>query len=213
MKTLALSLACVMLWLCGCERPHSDMGQQDKYRTYEPSAFFADGASARPLPAGVVARDDANVPGIPYAQHQGASGEAGISQVVPLDTPSPIHVTAQVLREGGEQFDIYCAVCHGRLGNGEGMIVQRGFTRPPSFHIQRLKDAPDAHIYNVITQGYGAMFSYSERVLPHKRWEIVAYIRALQAAPDVAGGAVSQRDLAALIAGGDRKTPQAGGGG
>jgi hypothetical protein len=92
------------------------------------------------------------------------------------------------------------------------MIVQRGMVRPPSFHIQRLKDAPDAHFYNVMTQGYGAMFSYNDRVAPYKRWEIVAYIRALQAAPETALGA-SDQDRAALIAGGDRKTPVIGGDG
>src|SRR5438445_306989 len=82
------------------------------------------------------------------------------------------------------------AVCHGRLGNGKGMIVQRGFLQPPSFHIERLKDpkrTPDAHFYNVITYGYGAMFSYNDRVSPRDRWCITAYIRALQAAGDAPG--------------------------
>jgi mono/diheme cytochrome c family protein len=199
----------MLMLLAGCERPHSDMGQQDKYRTYEPSGFFADGASARPLPVGIVIRDDAAVPGIPYAQHQRATEAAG--GVVPLDARIPFPITEQILRSGGEQFDIFCSACHGRLGNGEGMIVQRGMVRPPSFHVQRLIDAPDAHFFNVITQGYGAMFSYSERVPPERRWEIVAYIRALQAAPDVAPS-LSEQDRAALIAGGDRKTPALGGG-
>jgi hypothetical protein len=93
------------------------------------------------------------------------------------------------------------------------MIVQRGMTRPPSFHVQRLKDAGDAHFYNVISQGYGAMFSYNDRISPETRWEIVAYIRALQLAPDLAGAQVSDDDRRALIAGGDRKTPAVGGGG
>jgi mono/diheme cytochrome c family protein len=184
----------------GCEDPHNDMGDQPKYRTYEPSAFFPDGASARPLAPGVVPREDDH-------------GEAGLADLSPANASIPFPITADVMRAGGEAFNIYCAVCHGRLGNGDGMIVQRGFTRPPSFHVPRLRSAADAHFYNVITQGYGAMFSYNDRVPPRQRWEIVAYIRALQAAPDAPGATLTAPDRAALIAGGDRKTPTTGGGG
>ena len=87
----------------------------------------------------------------------------------------------------------------GRLGNGDGMIVRRGFTRPPSFYAQRLIDAPDAHFYNVITNGYGAMYGYADRVPPENRWAIVAYIRALQAAPQAHEAKLSANDRAALM--------------
>ena len=186
------------------------MGAQYKYLPEEQTTFFADGTSARLLPPGVVARDDNDVPGIPYAQHN-PSPPARLNDVVPLNTKSPIPVTAQTIQQGQTAFDTFCQECHGRLANGEGMIVQRGFTRPPSFHIQRLKDAPDAHFYNVISNGYGAMFSYNDRVTPTERWEIISYIRALQMAPDVAHASDSARK--ALIARGDRSTPATGGGG
>jgi len=87
---------------------------------------------------------------------------------------------ANRFKRGQLLFRVYCSVCHGRLANGEGMIVQRGLTPPPSFHLERLRNAPDAHFYEVITNGYGAMFSYSERIAPEDRWRVVAYIRALQ---------------------------------
>jgi mono/diheme cytochrome c family protein len=191
-KLLALIIAIALLCVTGCEDPHADMGDQPKYNTYESTEFFTAGTSARTPPAGTVARDATND-----------------NRIVPFSAHAPFPITADVVRRGGESFDIYCAVCHGRLGNGEGMIVQRGFTRPPSFHVPRLKEAPDAHFYNVITQGYGAMFSYDERVTPTQRWEIIAYIRALQTAGDHASPDVQK----ALIAGGDRKTPTTGGAG
>src|SRR5205085_11750125 len=85
-----------------------------------------------------------------------------------------------LLERGRDRFEIYCAVCHGRTGEGNGMIVQRGFPPPPSFHIDRLRQAPIGHLFDVITQGYGIMYSYAERVEPNDRWAISAYIRALQ---------------------------------
>lgn len=106
-------------------------------------------------PPGTVARDDAPVP-------------------VPA-------LTAALLARGRERFDIYCAPCHGRSGDGRGMIVERGFPAPPSYHTDRLRAAPAQHFYDVMTNGYGAMFPYAERVMPRDRWAIAAYIRALQA--------------------------------
>jgi mono/diheme cytochrome c family protein len=94
----------------------------------------------------------------------------------------PIDVA--LLARGRERFDIFCAPCHGRVGDGSGMIVQRGFPRPPSFHIDRLRAAPPQHFFDVITNGHGAMYSYAARVPPADRWAIAAYIRALQASQD-----------------------------
>ena len=175
--------------LGGCEDPVADMGLQPKYRTYQPAqtAQFADGKSARPIPAGTVPRPPSPV-----------------DDVVALSTPNPLKIDRNTLEAGQLQFEIFCAVCHGRLGNGDGMVVQRGFTRPPSFHVDRLRTEPDAHLYDVITRGYGAMLSYGDRVPPDVRWEIVAYIRALQAAS--AAEKIPQDARRALIAQGDRPT-------
>ena len=86
-----------------------------------------------------------------------------------------------LLERGQQRFDIYCAPCHSKVGDGHGMIVERGFPQPPSYYIARLRDAPNQHFYDVITHGYGAMYSYADRVAPEDRWAITAYIRALQA--------------------------------
>jgi cytochrome c553 len=180
MKKMIFILGILALPLIGCEDPHNSMGEQPKYATYQPSDFFADGMSERPPVPGTVPRNALAV----------------------SSDQMPFPVTGRVIARGQQQFDIYCAVCHGRLGNGEGMIVQRGLVRPPSFHIDRLKNSPDSHFYNVISNGYGAMFSYNDRVAPEQRWEIVAYIRALQAAADVANAPPQVRRE--LIARGDR---------
>jgi mono/diheme cytochrome c family protein len=92
----------------------------------------------------------------------------------------PIAVDKAVIERGQNRFDIYCAPCHGRIGNGLGMIVRRGFKQPPSYHIDRLRQAPVGHFYDVISNGYGAMLNYASQVQPRDRWAIVAYIRALQ---------------------------------
>jgi mono/diheme cytochrome c family protein len=93
-------------------------------------------------------------------------------------------VTLALLERGQERYRIYCTPCHSELGDGHGMVVQRGFPPPPSYHIDRLRQAPVQHIYDVITNGYGAMYSFADRVQPADRWAIVAYIRALQRSQD-----------------------------
>ncbi len=98
-----------------------------------------------------------------------------------LDPPSPPPLTPALLARGRQRFDIYCAPCHSRAGDGNGVIVQRGFPHPPSYYDDALRNAPNQHFYDVITHGYGLMFSYADRVDPADRWAIVAYIRALQA--------------------------------
>ena len=96
----------------------------------------------------------------------------------------PFPITRAVLERGQERFNIYCAVCHGRTGDGNGMVVQRGFPPPPSYHIDRLREAPVGHFFDVMTRGYGIMYSYAARVEPQDRWAIAAYIRVLQLSHD-----------------------------
>jgi mono/diheme cytochrome c family protein len=95
--------------------------------------------------------------------------------------PKPPPVTLALLHRGQQRFDIYCAPCHGRTGEGDGMVVRRGFPHPPSYDSAKLREAPIEHFYDVMTNGYGVMYSYADRVAPADRWAIVAYIRALQA--------------------------------
>jgi mono/diheme cytochrome c family protein len=186
---LVLGLLAMSL-LAGCEDPQSDMGDQPKYRPLQHSAAFADGSSARPLVSGVMPRDGSTVPGGPYGS---------------LPTTQPLRaITRATLERGQLEFEIYCAVCHGRLGNGEGVIVQRGLTPPPSYHIWRLRQAPDQHFFDVMTNGYGAMFSYRDRVSPPDRWAIVAYIRALQLSQNARADALPPAMRARLDPAGQR---------
>lgn len=100
--------------------------------------------------------------------------------LAPRPDRMPMAVDLPLLQRGQERFDIFCSPCHGRLGDGDGMVARRGFPHPPSFHQAALRGAPDTHFYDVISNGYGAMYSYASRVPPSDRWAIVAYIRALQ---------------------------------
>ncbi len=160
--------ATLLLAVAGC-RP--DMYNQPRYKTYAEDAFFRDGASARPLPPHTVARGHADLD-TEYFEGKTTDGK--------LVEAFPEPVTRATLERGRERYDIYCAVCHGRTGEGNGMIVQRGFPAPPSYHTDRLRTAPVGHFYDVITNGYGVMYPYAARVEPPDRWAIAAYIRALQ---------------------------------
>jgi mono/diheme cytochrome c family protein len=165
----AVALAAASLLAVGCSR--LDMQDQPKYRPQRPSDFFADGRSERQPVEGTVARGTLNEDMAFYA----GKDEAG------KDIEAfPITVNKEVMLRGQQRYDIYCAPCHGRIGNGLGMIVRRGFKQPPSYHIDRLREAPVGHLYDVISNGYGAMLNYASQVQPRDRWAIVAYIRALQ---------------------------------
>jgi mono/diheme cytochrome c family protein len=172
-KTLrAISALLILAAAAGC-RP--DMYNQPRYKTYAEDDFFRDGASARPLPPHTVARGHAD---LDAEYFEGKTEDGKLVETLPEA------VTRETLDRGRERFDIYCAVCHGRTGEGNGMIVQRGFPAPPSYHTERLRTAPVGHFYDVITNGYGVMYSYAARVEPADRWAIAAYIRALQLAQD-----------------------------
>jgi len=159
-----------------------DMVDQPRYEALERSAFFADRRSARMPVEGTVARGALRVDRAMFA---GKTGDR-------LVDGFPFSIGLAELRRGRERYDIYCAPCHGLLGTGDGMIVQRGLRPPPSFLVDRLREAPTGHFFDVITNGFGAMYSYASRVPARDRWLIIAYVRALQL-----GGGVAAAELPA----------------
>ena len=168
-----------VLILTGCRR---DMFNQPSEKPLEKSDFFRGNQMAsRPLLPHTVARGHLDEDEVFF---HGAKGTNLVESF-------PIPITREVLARGRERFDIYCAPCHGRVGDGRGMIVQRGFPAPPSFHIDRLREAPVGHFFDVITRGYGMMLSYASRVEPEDRWAIAAYIRVLQTSENVPVGSLT----------------------
>jgi mono/diheme cytochrome c family protein len=157
-RTLAVAVSLVVAGsvLSACDL---SMTQQRKLTTYAPTTLWPDGTAARPLPDNVVAQGD-------------------VARAIAGKTAPP--VTAELLTRGRERYGIFCSPCHGLAGDGDGVIVAHGFPQPPSYHIDRLLAAPAQHFYDVMTHGYGVMFSYADRLDPHDRWAVAAYIRALQ---------------------------------
>ena len=153
-----------------CTGCRQDMHDQPKYTPYKPSDFFADGRSARPLVEGTVAQGQLFDDELLYTGKVG--GQESPVFPYPIDEPA--------MRRGRERYNIYCTPCHGLTGDGDGMIVQRGYRRPPSFVVERLRQAPPGHFFDVITNGFGAMPDYAAQIAVGDRWAIVAYIRALQ---------------------------------
>lgn len=151
------------------------MARQPHYKPLQESTLFPDGSSARPLEEGTVARGHLRADDLLFA---GTQTKDGKDDAVATEFPFPI--TEERLKHGREQFNIYCAVCHDRVGTGRGVVVQRGYLRPPSYHTQRLREASVGHFFNVITRGHGGMPSYASQIPPTERWEIIAYVRALQ---------------------------------
>jgi len=178
-------LALGVLYLASCRR---DMGHQPYHRPLDRSNVFADGMASRPLLEHTIARGQWS---------EDTLFTTGKVAGQPVDTfPEP--VTLPMLQRGRERFEIYCAVCHGRTGEGNGMIVQRGFPTPPSFHLDRLRAAPAGHFVDVISNGFGTMYSYRSRVDIADRWAIAAYIRALQLSEHAALADAPQKERAAL---------------
>lgn len=147
-----------------------DMHVQPKYLPDQPSAFFHDGRSARPVVEGTVARGELRTDELMFT-----GKENGV-----VSNRFPFPITRGDLERGREQYNIYCTPCHDYTGSGNGIIVERGFPHPPSYHIQRLRDAPVGHFFGVMTSGFGAMYSYGSRISPEDRWRVAAYIRALE---------------------------------
>ena len=160
-----------VLLLAGCRQ---DMHDQPRFKPLAKSDFFADLRSARPPVEGTVARGQLHEDTYFY------TGKIGTS---PGDY-MPFPVSEDVLARGRERFDIYCSPCHSRLGDGNGMIPQRGFRAPPTYHTERLRKAPLGYFFDVMTNGFGAMPEYASQIPPRDRWAIVAYIRALQLSQD-----------------------------
>jgi len=163
----ALPFVIAALFFAAC-RP--DMMNQPKAKALSESDFFSNGANARQPPAHTVPRGDARED---IAFYTGQTNGIYVTQL-------PVKLTRDVMSRGRERFEAICAECHDRTGSGNGMVVQRGFPQPPSFHVDRLRNAPIGHFFDVITNGYGVMYSYATRVEPEDRWAIAAYIRALQ---------------------------------
>lgn len=173
-RTTTLIAIISLLIVAGCRQK---MYQTPRYEAYERSTFFRDSLSARPLEAGVVSRS-----GIRHSDRFPLYTPSDTAAGATTDQRSgmPFPVTQAVLERGQQQFNVYCSPCHSRLGDGRGMIVQRGLRPPPSYHTERLRNAPLSHFYDVMTNGFGAMYSYAARIAPEDRWAIAAYIRALQ---------------------------------
>ena len=184
LRTLILVLA--LLAAAGCRR---DMFHQPFSKPLGTSDFFQDNHMAsRPVVAHTIARGQLN------DDEEFFKGKIGTILV----TTFPFPITREVLERGRERFDIHCAPCHGRTGEGNGMIVQRGFPAPPSYHIDRLREAPVGHFFDVITQGYGIMYPYAARIEPVDRWAIAAYIRVLQKSHDVTVAQLPPQERAKL---------------
>lgn len=165
---LLLFLLMTILFMSSCTA--GQMRDQPRYETFEVNPFFADGLAARPLPEHTVARRQAYTDTLLYA---------GTVNGAPADL-FPMPVTMELLRRGQERYNIFCTPCHGYDGYGQGVIVQRGLSPPPSLHLERLRVAPHGHYFTVISNGIGAMYGYGARIKPEDRWAIIAYVRALQ---------------------------------
>jgi hypothetical protein len=185
--SLAVPFVFGLVVLSGCR---SEMYDQPRYEPYEASDFFDDGTSARPLVSGTVSRRDPRDQG-KWSQELFSTGTTAgkLAETLPFD------VDRAVLERGQDRFRIFCTPCHGELGDGRGIVVQRGFNPPPSFHSDELRNKPVGHYFDVMTRGFGTMYSYASRIPARDRWSIAAYIRALQ---------VSQRSLASDLPPQDR---------
>lgn len=157
-----LCAAACMAFIAGCRQ---DMADQPKNTPLSPSSFFEDGRSERPLTDNTVPRGSL----------------ADDALFIPKDSNAfPLPLTMDLLDRGQERFKIFCTPCHGLQGDGNGMVVMRGMKRPPTYHQPRLREVPNGYLFDVITNGFGAMQGYSAQIPPRDRWAIVAYVRALQ---------------------------------
>ena len=185
-RVLALAGLVVCAALSGCQQ---QMANQPRYKPLAKSDYFDDGLSARQPVAGTLPQ--------------------GRMDLDPLYIPAasnafPLPMTPELLARGRERYNIFCTPCHGQLGDGNGFIPTRGFREPPTFHSDRLRNAPVGHFFDVMTNGFGAMPDYASQIPPRDRWAIIAYIRALQLSQNVPAARLSADDRASL----DRQASQ-----
>ena len=191
------AFAVTSLVLAGCRL---DMHDQPRYEPLEATVFFEDGKASRDFPPGTIARGQLRTDEIFFT---GMRGETPVDAL-------PMTADRALLKRGQERYDIFCGPCHGRLGDGQGMVVQRGFKQPPSFHVDPLKSQPVGYYFDVMTNGFGQMSSYASEVEPRDRWAIAAYIRALQLSQGARLaelGEVDRRGLEAATASAAQPTP------
>lgn len=200
LRPTAIAIIALVISIAAVSGCRYDMQDQPRYRAYSESEFFSDNKAMRDLPEGTVARgnlraekgfytgkkDDAD-PNIQVESTTDASGNTLVSSFPNDIEKIPFPVTREILEKGEERYRIFCIVCHGPVGSGDGMVVRRGYPQPPTYHDDRLRNAPDGHFFDVITNGWGKMNSYASQISPADRWAIVAYIRTLQISQDPDG--------------------------
>lgn len=188
---MRVSLMAVMLMAglaLGACRPQQQMADQPAYRPHESSDFYEDGMSSRKPVAGTIARGHLRDDSLLYTGRTGGAPSALY----------PFEITRAGLERGRERYEIFCAPCHGQTGQGDGMIVRRGYRRPPSFHTDQLRERPAGHYYDVMTNGFGVMPSYAAQVPVRDRWLIAAYVRTLQASQNAPAEVLPAQERAKL---------------
>ena len=186
-RTATIALMAMAASLVSCRQ---DMHDQPKLKNFRKTSFFNDKRSVRPVVEDTVARGQLR------ADERFETGKADGKPVLDL----PVPVTAALLTRGRDRYDIFCAPCHDRTGGGLGTVVRRGFRRPNSFHIDRLRESPPGYFYDVMLNGFGSMADYAAQIEPSDRWAIVAYIRALQLSQRATVADVPESERAALQA-------------
>jgi mono/diheme cytochrome c family protein len=186
----AIAALCALVF-AGCETTlRQDMANQPRQNPLSPSEFFADGRSERPTVENTVVRGSVQ----------------DDSLFVPKESNAfPLPISAELLQRGEQRYGIFCTPCHGIQGDGLGMVAMRGMKHPPSYHQERLRQVPNGYLYDVITNGFGAMYGYSAQIPPRDRWAIVAYLRALQLSRNAPVGQLPAELREKLMAGGTAK--------
>jgi len=163
-RILLAACAAMFLLLSGCQ-VRQDMADQPRYKPLAPTDFFADGRSERPIIENTVARGSLDDDALFVSKDSNAF---------------PLPLTPELMQRGKDRYGVFCTPCHGIQGDGNGMVAMRGMKHPPTYHEDRLRKVPNGYLFDVITNGFGGMLSYSAQIPPRDRWAIIAYIRALQ---------------------------------